>query len=107
MSHWRFWTRSRRLEQQLGRDPSDARHGPRVIDIDILLLGGLELRDQRMTLPHEQLLTRRFVLIPALELEFEQALPDGRRLSEALLALPLDDGVRWAGPPLSVPVVDG
>jgi 2-amino-4-hydroxy-6-hydroxymethyldihydropteridine diphosphokinase len=95
------------LEQELGRGASDVRHGPRVIDIDILLLGALELRDQRMTLPHEQLLTRRFVLIPALELEFEQALPDGRRLCEALLALPLDDGVRWAGPPLSVPVVDG
>jgi len=91
------------LERELGRDAGDARHGPRAIDIDILLLGELELRDERMTLPHEQLLTRRFVLIPALELEFEQTLPDGRRLADALAVLPLDDGVRWAGPPLDRP----
>jgi hypothetical protein len=46
---------------------------------------------------------RRFVLIPALELDFELALPDGRRLSDALAALPFDEGVRWAGPPLELP----
>jgi 2-amino-4-hydroxy-6-hydroxymethyldihydropteridine diphosphokinase len=91
------------VERELGRRASDTRHGPRVIDIDILLLGDLELRGERMTLPHEQLLTRRFVLIPALELDFEQALPDGRLLSEALARLPLDDGVRWAGPQLDLP----
>jgi 2-amino-4-hydroxy-6-hydroxymethyldihydropteridine diphosphokinase len=56
-----------------------------------------------MTLPHEQLLSRRFVLIPALELDFDWALPDGRRLSDALARLTLDEGVRWAGPPLALP----
>ncbi len=90
------------LERELGRSELGARHGPRPIDIDILLLGGLELRDERMSLPHEQLLTRRFVLIPALELDFELSAPDGRRLSDALAALAPDEGVRWAGPPLQV-----
>ena len=55
-----------------------------------------------MTLPHEQVLARRFVLVPALELDFELSTPDGRRLSDALAALPVSEGVRWAGPPLSV-----
>ena len=55
-----------------------------------------------MTLPHEQLLARRFVLVPALELDFECVVPDGRRLSDALAALPLAEGVRWAGPPLEL-----
>lgn len=91
------------LERELGRRDGGVRHGPRAIDIDILLLGELELRHERMSLPHEQLLLRRFVLIPALELDFELALPDGRRLSDALAALPLDEGVRWAGPPLELP----
>jgi 2-amino-4-hydroxy-6-hydroxymethyldihydropteridine diphosphokinase len=91
------------LERELGRREQGVRHGPRTIDIDVLLLGDLQLRDARMTLPHEQLLTRRFVLIPALELDFECAVPDGRRLSDALAALPLDEGVRWAGPPLELP----
>jgi 2-amino-4-hydroxy-6-hydroxymethyldihydropteridine diphosphokinase len=91
------------LERELGRRDGRVRHGPRTIDIDILLLGELELRHERMSLPHEQLLSRRFVLIPALELDFECALPDGRRLADALAALPLEEGVRWAGPPLELP----
>jgi 2-amino-4-hydroxy-6-hydroxymethyldihydropteridine diphosphokinase len=91
------------LERELGRRDGQIRHGPRAIDIDILLLGELELREERMTLPHEQLLSRRFVLIPALELDFESSVPDGRRLSDALAGLPLDEGVRWAGPPLRLP----
>ena len=92
----------KRLERELGRGEGGRRHGPRAIDIDVLLLGELELRHERMTLPHEQLLSRRFVLIPALELDFDAAVPDGRRLSDALAAMPLDEGVRWAGPPLEV-----
>jgi 2-amino-4-hydroxy-6-hydroxymethyldihydropteridine diphosphokinase len=90
----------KRLESGLGRDQPAVRHGPRTIDIDILLLGSLELRHERMTLPHGELLRRRFVLIPALELDFELCTPNGRRLADALAALPTAEGVRWAGPPL-------
>jgi 2-amino-4-hydroxy-6-hydroxymethyldihydropteridine diphosphokinase len=93
----------KRLESELGRDRPAVRHGPRTIDIDILLLGPLELAHERMSLPHGQLLSRRFVLIPALELDFELRTPDGRRLADALAALPSHEGVRWAGPPLQLP----
>ena len=96
----------KRLERELGRGESSVRHGPRAIDIDILLLGALELGHERMTLPHEQLLNRRFVLVPALELDFELAAPSGERLSDALAALGVggtsSEGVRWAGPPLAI-----
>jgi 2-amino-4-hydroxy-6-hydroxymethyldihydropteridine diphosphokinase len=95
----------KRLERELGRGESTVRHGPRAIDIDILLLGRLELAHERMTLPHEQLLTRQFVLIPALELDFELRVPDGRRLADALAELGLGEGVRWAGPPLDLPLL--
>jgi len=94
---------AKRVEVELGRAQGTVRHAPRTIDIDILLLGGLELSHERMTLPHAQLLSRRFVLIPALELDFDLAAPDGARLSDALAALPLTEGVRWAGPPLELP----
>jgi 2-amino-4-hydroxy-6-hydroxymethyldihydropteridine diphosphokinase len=98
---------AKQLERELGRAESAVRHGPRAIDIDILLLGELQLSHERMMLPHEQLLTRRFVLIPALELDFELCAPvDGHglvRLSDALAALALDEGVRWQGPPLELP----
>ena len=89
------------LEQQLGRADGGPRHGPRAIDIDILLLDQLELSHERMSLPHEQVLNRRFVLIPALELDLELRTPDGSRLADALAALPLTEGVGWAGPPLA------
>jgi 2-amino-4-hydroxy-6-hydroxymethyldihydropteridine diphosphokinase len=90
------------LEGELGRVEGGPRHGPRAIDIDILLLGDLQLSHERMTLPHEQVLSRRFVLVPALEMDFELATPDGKRLSDALAVLPVSEGVRWAGPSLSV-----
>jgi 2-amino-4-hydroxy-6-hydroxymethyldihydropteridine diphosphokinase len=91
------------LEQTLGRAAAGVRHGPRAIDIDILLLGEHKLAHPRMTLPHEQLLNRRFVLIPALELDFALRTPSGAALADALAVLPLEEGVRWEGPPLSVP----
>jgi 2-amino-4-hydroxy-6-hydroxymethyldihydropteridine diphosphokinase len=95
----------KRLERALGREDG-VRHGPRAIDIDILLLGALELGHERMTLPHEQLLSRRFVLIPALELDFDLATPAGERLSDALEALggggTSIEGVRWAEPALAI-----
>ncbi len=96
----------KRLERELGREEGEIRHGPRSIDIDILLLGALELHDQRMTLPHEQLLSRRFVLVPALELDFDLATPSGEGLADALATLGVGgtsiEGVRWAGPPLVI-----
>jgi 2-amino-4-hydroxy-6-hydroxymethyldihydropteridine diphosphokinase len=90
------------LERELGRAAGGPRHGPRTIDIDVLLLGEVELRHERMRLPHAQLLSRRFVLVPALELDLELCAPDGSRLADALATLPLAEGVRWAGPPLKV-----
>jgi 2-amino-4-hydroxy-6-hydroxymethyldihydropteridine diphosphokinase len=91
------------LERKLGRAPDGTRHGPRTIDIDVLMLDRVELSCERLTLPHEQVLVRRFVLIPALEIDFDLATPDGTRLSDALASLPvLPEGVRWAGPPLTI-----
>ena len=90
------------VERQGGREPGGPRHGPRPIDVDVLLLGDLEHASARVRLPHEQVLTRRFVLIPLLELDFALRTPDGRSLADALAALPVDEGVRRAGAPLKV-----
>jgi 2-amino-4-hydroxy-6-hydroxymethyldihydropteridine diphosphokinase len=89
------------VERELGRDlDSGVRHGPRPIDVDVLLLGDVEHASERLRLPHEQVTARRFVLIPLLELDFELHTPDGTRLSDCLAALGLDEGVRRAGGPL-------
>src|ERR1700686_599600 len=66
------------IERELGRPARYQPHSPRAIDVDVLLLGELELNHERMTLPHAQVLTRRFVLIPALELDLELPTPHGR-----------------------------
>jgi len=91
------------VEHELGRAAGGPRHGPRPIDVDVLLLGDVELAGERLTLPHAQVLARRFVLIPLLELDFELATPAGARLRDALAALPVSEGVRRAGPPLAIP----
>jgi len=90
------------VEAELGREDGARRHGPRAIDVDVLLLGDAKLTGERLTLPHEQVLARRFVLIPLLELDFELTTPSGERLADALAALPVTEGVRRAGPPLTI-----
>ena len=45
------------------------RHSPRPLDVDLLLLGDLELATDRLTLPHREVTSRRFVLVPLLELD--------------------------------------
>ena len=72
------------VERELGREPGGVRHAPRPIDVDLLLLGGLEHSSERLNLPHGEILSRRFVLEPLLELDPDLALPDGSRLADAL-----------------------
>jgi len=91
------------IERELGREPGGPRHAPRPIDVDVLLLGDVEHTSDRLRLPHEQVLARRFVLIPLLELDFALTTPAGVRLADALAPLPLDEGVKLDGPPLTVP----
>jgi len=90
------------VERELGRSPGGPRHGPRAIDVDVLLLGDLEHASERLRLPHEQILARRFVLVPLLELDFALRTPDGTSLADALAVLPVDEGVRREGGPLRI-----
>jgi 2-amino-4-hydroxy-6-hydroxymethyldihydropteridine diphosphokinase len=91
------------VERGLGRAPGGPRHGPRPIDVDLLLLGSLEHHSERLTLPHPEVLARRFVLVPLLELDPELTLSDGTLLQDALERLGPGQEVRRAGPPLDPP----
>jgi 2-amino-4-hydroxy-6-hydroxymethyldihydropteridine diphosphokinase len=75
------------VEAERGRSFAAPRHSPRPLDVDLLLLGDLDLSSERLTLPHPEVTTRRFVLVPLLELDPELALPDGTRLADALAGL--------------------
>jgi 2-amino-4-hydroxy-6-hydroxymethyldihydropteridine diphosphokinase len=85
------------VEAERGRSFDAPRHSPRPLDVDLLLLGDLELRTDRLTLPHPEVLSRRFVLVPLLELDPELTLPDGTRLADALAALGPGQAVKPAG----------
>jgi 2-amino-4-hydroxy-6-hydroxymethyldihydropteridine diphosphokinase len=89
------------LERALGRVAGGPRHGPRPIDVDVLLLDAIEYASDRLILPHPEVTSRRFVLIPLVELEPGLLLPDGTELAAVLDALG-DDGqeVRRVGDPL-------
>ena len=88
------------VEREVGRAAGGVRHGPRVIDVDVLLLGDLTHHSSRLTLPHADLARRRFVLVPLLELAPELTLPGGEPLAERLAALPAGHAVRRVGAPL-------
>jgi len=75
------------IEADRGRALDAPRHSPRPLDVDLLLLGDLELSTDRLILPHPEATSRRFVLAPLLELDSELTLPDGTKLADALAAL--------------------
>ena len=75
------------IEVEEGRMAGGQRHGPRPLDVDLLLLGDVELRTDRLTLPHTEVKSRRFVLAPLLELDPDLRLPDGTRLADSLEGL--------------------
>jgi 2-amino-4-hydroxy-6-hydroxymethyldihydropteridine diphosphokinase len=58
------------IERQLGRVRSPgSRYGPRTIDLDLLFFGDLVLDEPELRLPHPEVASRAFVLVPLVELE--------------------------------------
>ena len=72
------------LEQRMGREPSDIRWGPRVVDMDILLYGTDKISEPDLEIPHARLKERRFALIPLLEIDPDLTDPWETRLDDAL-----------------------
>jgi 2-amino-4-hydroxy-6-hydroxymethyldihydropteridine diphosphokinase len=91
------------VEHALGRVPGGVRHGPRPIDVDLLLLEDVRYESERLRLPHREVTTRRFVLVPLLELDPELVVPGGGLAADALAALEGQE-VTLVGPPLDVRV---
>ena len=86
------------IERELGRQAGGLRHGPRPIDIDVLLLGEIELESESLTLPHPELRNRRFVIEPLLELDPDLRLPDGVPLRDRLALVAGQRVERYTGP---------
>ena len=65
----------RRIEQLLGRVRTADSHGPRTIDLDLLLFNDLVLNAGDFTVPDPDILLRPFVAIPLAELAPERQHP--------------------------------
>lgn len=66
LSAHELWDACRAIESTLGR-PQPPRHGPRVIDIDILLFGTETHDTPDLQIPHPRMGSRAFVLKPLLD----------------------------------------
>ena len=87
--------RCKAIERCLGRK-TVVRWGPRVIDLDLLLYGDLQLTEPALTLPHPELHRRRFVLHPLADLAPDLIVPGlARTVRELADSLTCDPGAIW------------
>lgn len=70
----------RGIEDARGRDRSAERWGPRVLDLDLLALGDVEIKDESLTIPHPGIAGRNFVLLPWAEIAPEYRVPGLKRV---------------------------
>ena len=74
----------KRIEAHIGREESDIRWGPRVVDLDILLFGEEKVNEPDLEIPHALMSRRRFVLVPLLEVDPVVTDPWGTPYSDSL-----------------------
>ena len=74
------------IEVELGRVPNE-RWGPRMIDLDLLLYGDVDLKTPELTVPHAEMWNRLFVLAPLSELRPDLHDPGGKSIGAVCKAL--------------------
>ena len=70
------------IENNQGRIRSSVRWSARTLDLDILLFGNKNVKNERLTIPHYGIKQRNFVVIPLAEIEPLLCLPDGSRIQD-------------------------
>jgi 2-amino-4-hydroxy-6-hydroxymethyldihydropteridine diphosphokinase len=71
----------RALERELGREPSRERWAPRVIDLDLLVVGREIRATESLTLPHPGIAARDFVLYPLADIAPDLEVPGVGRVA--------------------------
>jgi 2-amino-4-hydroxy-6-hydroxymethyldihydropteridine diphosphokinase len=82
----------RRIERALGREPPRERWAPRVIDLDLLVMGSEIRATDSLTLPHPGIAERDFVLYPLADIAPDLEVP-GLGSVAALRARVADRGI--------------
>ncbi|MCD6435155.1 MAG: 2-amino-4-hydroxy-6-hydroxymethyldihydropteridine diphosphokinase [Clostridiales bacterium] len=73
---------TQKIENSLGRT-REIHWGPRTIDIDILLYDDLKIKNGILTIPHERMTLREFVLVPLKEIN-KNIVINGKEIDEYL-----------------------
>ncbi len=82
------------IEREMGRQRIQKK-GPRIIDIDLLLIGDLIVNSSTLTIPHPAMPERRFVLEPLAEIAPKVRHPRLKKtIRELLEGLPVGQVVR-------------
>lgn len=79
------------IENDMGRQRSGRRWGPRLIDIDLLLYGNQKTQSDELELPHPRMHERAFVLIPLSEIDPMLSIPGRGVVGELQKALDCSD----------------
>ena len=75
------------VERELGRTREGPRHGPRTIDLDLLVYDDRVIDEPGLVVPHPRLAERRFVLEPLAELDPDLVVPGRGRVADMLARL--------------------
>lgn len=75
------------IERALGRVRDGVRHGPRTVDLDLLLYEGETIDEPDLSVPHPCLHERRFVLEPLADIDPGLEVPGRGTVAELLAQL--------------------
>ena len=75
----------RKIEVRVGRIPESKKNMPRILDIDILAIGDLQIQSVSLEIPHPGIFERKFVLKPWNDIAPEFTLPSSSATVSDLL----------------------
>jgi len=63
------------IETRQGRIRGETRWGPRTLDLDLLLYDDEKVNEEKLTIPHPEMIRRNFVLAPLVEIAPQAVIP--------------------------------
>ena len=79
------------IENKAGRDSTSKKNMPRILDIDILAIGDLQIHSELLEIPHPRISERKFVLKPWNDIAPNFQLPESSATIADLLEKTEDD----------------
>ena len=79
-------TEIKNIEIKVGRLPEGRKNMPRILDIDILAIGNMQIQSPILIIPHPGIFERNFVLRPWRDISPEFILPNSTETISDLLA---------------------